>query len=84
MLKAPTPGPGGPSITPPSVHGFSLDSKIIWTAVAALIVTVVVVKAWNALPKWLLVLVVLGVMAAVGWIGIHVAGTSVDQSGVHR
>lgn len=76
--------PPGPNITPPKVSGFHLDPRTVGTAIAALIVTVVLVKAWNALPKWLLVITVIGILAALGVAAVHLGGTTVDHSGVHR
>jgi hypothetical protein len=83
LLKAPTP-PGGPSITPPSVHGFHADPKMVGLAIGAIIVTIFIVKVWNALPKWLLVFVVVAILVTIGWAGLHIAGTNIDSNGVHH
>lgn len=82
---APTPGhTGGPSITPPSVHGFHVDPKVVGFGIGAILLTIFAVKVWNALPKWLLIVVVLGVLAAIGFATFHLGGTTADKTGIHR
>lgn len=77
-------GPAGPNITPPKVSGFHPDPKLVGAAAAAAIIATVIIAAWRALPKWLLVIAVLGVLAALGIAAVHLGGTTVDHSGVHR
>lgn len=72
LLKAPT--PGGPSITPPSVHGFHPDPKMVGAFVGSAILAIIVIKLYNAIPKWLLLIIVPGLLIAAGIAAVKIGG----------
>lgn len=81
-LRAPAAPPQPPATV--QWHGVHLDPKVLGTFAAAGLIAIVVIAAWRALPKWLLVIFVLGIMAAAGFVAINLGGTHVDSGGVHR
>jgi multisubunit Na+/H+ antiporter MnhC subunit len=62
----------GPPVT---VHASGFDwHKYLYPAIACLIVTAIVIGIWRALPKWILVIVVVVLLAVVGIVKLTAVG----------
>lgn len=75
--KAPT--PGGPSITPPTIHGFHLDPKMLALLIGSGILAIIIIKIYQALPKWLLIIIVPGILIAAGVAAVRLGGYQVGH-----
>lgn len=71
--------PGGPNITPPKVNGFHADPKMVGLALGAGIVAYIVIKTYQALPKWLLLIIVPGILVALGVAAVRLGGFQVGH-----
>lgn len=64
-----------PKAPPVTVHATGFDwHKYLYPAIACLIVTAIVIGIWRALPKWILVIVVVVLLAVVGIVKLTAVG----------
>jgi multisubunit Na+/H+ antiporter MnhC subunit len=64
-----------PKVPPVTVHATGFDwHKYLYPALACLIVTAIVIGIWRSLPKWILVIVVVLLLAFAGIIKLGVIG----------